>query len=74
MFEDIKVLKSMCFKLSKNEIEYLKYKFSDVTIKINMMMRLDTQVIIQDNEEIGVDVIHYIKTAWGKLGGGGGRM
>jgi len=60
------------FKLSKTKTEYLECKFSDVTHKIGVEVRLDTQVIhkrgsfkylesvMQGNGKIDEDVAHRI--------------
>nr|XP_016488020.1 PREDICTED: uncharacterized protein LOC107808052 [Nicotiana tabacum] len=71
-------LESKGFKLSRTKTEYVECKFSDVTGKADVEVRLDSQVIlkresfknlgsiIQGDGEINGDVTHRIGVGWMK--------
>ncbi|XP_070032086.1 uncharacterized protein [Nicotiana tomentosiformis] len=71
-------LESKGFKLSRTKIEYLEFKFSDVTQESHMDVRLDTQAIlrrdsfkyrgsiIQGDGEFDEDATHRIGAGWMK--------
>nr|XP_016451169.1 PREDICTED: uncharacterized protein LOC107775881 [Nicotiana tabacum] len=68
-------MESKCFQLSRTKTEYVESKFSDMTGKSDVGMRLDSQVIrnrerfkylgsiIQEDREIDRDITHLL--GWG---------
>ncbi|XP_059313681.1 uncharacterized protein LOC132064641 [Lycium ferocissimum] len=71
-------LESKDFKLSKKKIEYLEFKFSNVTSEAKVEVTIEALVIpkrgnfkylgsiIQGDREIDADVAHRIGVGWAK--------